>query len=292
MRTIPAGLAAHLKGDVTTICHCWRVLRRDGLVLGFTDHDGDLRVDGTRFLASSGFLASEEESGNGLSASAGTVAGGFSSDVIAQDDLAAGLYDGARVELLVVNWRAPDQFMRLNVREIGEVSRAGGQFSAELRSLAHRLDQPQGRVYGRRCDASLGDIRCRVDLAAYRGQGTVVLARDRSRLQVAGLQIFASGFFGQGVLRLAAGGELEIDAHVRNADGTAELVLWLPSERDIAVGETFSVTAGCDKAFATCRRKFANQLNFRGFPHVPGADFAYSLPTGSGCTTAVLSSHE
>ncbi len=280
MKVLPAGLAAHLKGDVTTICHCWQVLRRDGVVLGFTDHDGDLLVDGARFLASSGFSASEAEAESGLAVSAGTVAGGFSSDVIAEADLAAGLYDGARVELLVVNWRAPDQFMRLNMREIGEVSRAGGAFVAELRSLAHRLDQPQGRVYGRRCDASLGDGRCRVDLAAYRGAGTVVLVRDRSRLVVAGLQGFAGGFFGQGVLRLQAGGELEIDAHVKNADGTAELSLWLPSERDIAVGEAFSVTAGCDKAFATCRQKFGNQLNFRGFPHVPGSDFAYSFADG------------
>jgi uncharacterized phage protein (TIGR02218 family) len=280
MRTIPAGLAAHLKGDVTTTCHCWRVFRRDGVVFGFTDHDGDLVVDGTRFLASSGFSASEEEAQGGLAASAGSVAGGLSSEVIAEQDLATGLYDGARVELLVVNWRAPGEFMRLALREIGEVSRAGGQFTAELRSLAHRLDQPQGRVYGRRCDASLGDGRCRVDLSAYRGNGTVVAARDRSRLVVTGLQAFAGGFFGQGVLRLEAGGELEIDAHVLKADGTAELTLWLPSEREIAVGETFAVTAGCDKAFATCRRKFGNPLNFQGFPHMPGSDFAYSFADG------------
>lgn len=280
MRTIPAGLAAHLQGDATTICHCWRVFRRDGVVLGFTDHDGDLLVDGTKFLASSGFSASEEEVQGGLSVSAGTVAGGFSSDVIAQADLAAGLYDGARVELLVVNWRAAEHFMRLSLREIGEVSRAGEQFTAEFRSLAHRLDQPQGRVYGRRCDASLGDGRCRVDLSAYRGTGTVVLARDRTRLTVAGLQGFASGFFGQGVLTTEGGEELEIDGHVRNADGTAELTLWLPVERDVAAGEAFLVTAGCDKAFATCRQKFGNQLNFRGFPHVPGSDFAYSFADG------------
>lgn len=280
MRTIPQGLAAHLRGEVTTICHCWRVFRRDGLELGFTDHDADLVVDGTMFMASSGFSASEEETQGGLSISAGTVAGGFSSEVITEVDLAAGLYDGARVELLVVNWHAPEDFMPLALREIGEVSRASGEFTAELRSLAHRLDQPQGRVYGRRCDANLGDGRCRVGLAAYRGEGIVVLARDRMRLSVSGLGNFAGGFFAQGMLKMARGEELEIDRHALNVDGTAELTLWLPAERDIAAGEPFSVTAGCDKAFATCRQKFANQLNFRGFPHVPGSDFAYSFADG------------
>lgn len=280
MRTTPEGLGDHLKGDATTTCHCWRVTRRDGVVLGFTDHDGDLVVAGRRFLASSGFSASEQEAEGGLSASAGAVTGGFSNEVISEADLAAGLFDSARVELLVVNWQVPDQHMLLSVREIGEVSRAGAQFSAELRSFAHRLDQPQGRVYGRGCDASLGDGRCGVDLSAYRGAGTVMTMRDRSRLTVAGLGAFGSGFFRQGAMRLGGGNELEIDGHVRHADGSADLTLWLPSEREIASGEAFIITAGCDKAFATCRAKFANQLNFRGFPHVPGADFAYSFADG------------
>ncbi|MGE7371029.1 DUF2163 domain-containing protein [Neorhizobium sp. NPDC001467] len=280
MRAIPAPLAAHLEGDVTTLCHCWRVTRRDGVVLGFTDHDGDLIADGTLFFASSGFAASEAQTESGLSASADTVAGGFSSDLIAEADLASGVFDGARVELLAVNWQAPDQTMRLSLREIGEVSRAGGQFTAELRSLAHRLDQPQGRVYGRRCDARLGDGRCRVDISAYRGRGMVLTARDRSRLTVAGLAGFASGFFSRGRLSFDAGDAFEIDSHGLAPDGTAQLDLWLPAEREIAAGEAFSVTAGCDKSFATCREKFANQLNFRGFPHVPGADFAYSFADG------------
>ncbi len=45
MRAVPPDLAAHLAGDVTTLCRCWRVLRRDGLALGFTDHDRDLAFD-------------------------------------------------------------------------------------------------------------------------------------------------------------------------------------------------------------------------------------------------------
>jgi len=33
------------------------------------------------------------------------------------------------------------------------------------------------------------------------------------------------------------------------------------------------VTAGCDKRFDTCRNRFNNAVNFRGFPHIPGNDF-------------------
>ncbi|MFB9951339.1 DUF2163 domain-containing protein [Rhizobium puerariae] len=280
MRAIPAALAAHLANEATTTCHCWRVTRRDGEVLGFTEHDRDLVFDGTTFTAASGFSASEAEAAAGLSASADEVTGGFSGEAISEEDLAAGRYDGARVELLLVNWAMPEQHMPLNVREIGEVSRAGGQFRAELRSLAHRLNQPQGRVYGRRCDASLGDARCGVDLSIWRGEGMVVEMRDASRITVSGLGGFESGFFRQGMLTLSNGVTADVDVHERVADGSAELTFWLPLQEPVAVGDAFTVTAGCDKSFATCRARFANHLNFRGFPHVPGADFAYSYADG------------
>jgi uncharacterized phage protein (TIGR02218 family) len=280
MRTIPPALKGHLDQEATTTCHCWRVTRRDGVVLGFTDHDRDLDFDGTEYRAASGFAASESEQAAGLGAHADEMAGGFSSAAIDEADLAAGRYDGARVELFLVNWAQLDQNMRLNIREIGEVVRAGGQFRAELRSLAHRLNQPQGRLYNRRCDASLGNGRCRVDLAAWRGEGVVVEMTDRSRLVVSGLANFAEGFFRQGRIAFSGGLSAEVDRHQRRADGTAVLSLWLPLEEEIDAGRTFTVTAGCDKTFRTCRERFANHLNFRGFPHVPGADFAYSYADG------------
>lgn len=282
MRHIPAELAAHLAGDVTTTCHAWRVTRADGLVLGFTDHDDDLAVDGTLCRAASGFSASDNEAESGMAANAGEVQGGFSSDTIAEEELAAGRFDHARVELFLVNWADPLQFTRLDVREIGEVTRAGGAFTAELRSMAHRLDQPQGRVYGRRCDASLGDGRCRVSLSTFQSAATVSAQRDRSHLTVTGLVERESGFFDQGSLRFADGSTAMIERHVAEEGGVGRLTLWLPLERDVAESEAVVLTAGCDKSFATCRARFANGLNFRGFPHMPGSDFSYSYADGDG----------
>ena len=46
----------------------------------------------------------------------------------------------------------------------------------------------------------------------------------------------------------------------------------------LAFGATFAIYAGCDKRFETCRAKFANTLNFRGFPHMPGNDAVQSRP--------------
>ncbi len=204
MRVLQPALKAHIDTGATTLCRCWRVTRRDGTVLGFTEHDADLTVDHTRFLAASGFSASEAETALGLAAPNGEVAGAFSSEAIADSDLERGRYDGARVEVLLVNWADPAQFLLEHVREIGEVTRTDNSFRAELRGLAARLDQPTGRVYGRRCDARLGDGRCGVSLAAFKAMGEIVAA-DTLQASVSGISGFASGWFAFGVLTFTSG---------------------------------------------------------------------------------------
>ena len=42
--------------------------------------------------------------------------------------------------------------------------------------------------------------------------------------------------------------------------------------RPISPNVAFDIFAGCDKRFETCQAKFANAVNFRGFPHIPGQD--------------------
>ena len=49
MRNLSPAFAEHLAGGVTTLARCWRVVRRDGVSLGFTDHDGDLVFNGVTF---------------------------------------------------------------------------------------------------------------------------------------------------------------------------------------------------------------------------------------------------
>lgn len=282
MRVLPAGLKTHIDSGSTTLCRCWRVTRRDGTVLGFTEHDEDLTVDGTRFLAASGFSASEVETALGLAAPNGEVAGAFSSEAIDEADLERGRYDGARVEVLLVNWADPSQFLLEHVREIGEATRTDNSFRAELRGLSARLDQPTGRVYGRRCDARLGDGRCKINLASFRASGAVVEA-DALQASVSGLSAFATGWFGFGVLTFTsgalAGRALDISGH--QAGNPARLTFWLPLPDSPSAGDTFEIVAGCDKAFSTCRAKFNNGLNFQGFPHMPGSDFAYSYVSGA-----------
>lgn len=282
MRTLPEGLAAHLAGGATTLCHCWRLTRREGQVMGFTEHDRDLTFAGLTYRAASGFRASEAEAENGFAATAGEVTGGFSDVAISEADLAAGRYDGARVEVFLVNWQDVGQRLLLKVQEVGEVSRAGGAFTAELRSLTHRLSQENGRIYNRRCDASLGDGRCKVALAGWTGTGTVSAAGTEA-VTLAGLSGFATGFFDRGVIQFVSGVLSGLKVDLEGTEKTHDLTIvrfFLPLDRLPEPGDAVLLTVGCDKTFATCRNRFGNQENFRGFPHMPGADFAYSYADG------------
>ena len=285
MRTIPAGLAAHLDGDATNVCHAWRVTRRDGVVLGFTEHDYDLTFDDTVFRAASGFQASDTEATVGLSVDASEIVGGLSTEAIGEADLAAGRYDGARIEVFLVNWRNTGQRLLLRTGELGEVTRAGDAFRAEFRRLTHVLDQVKGRVYSHRCDAVFGDQRCGVDATApaYRASGAVVGVEDALRIRVSGLATFPSRFFRHGLMTFTGGANDGVSADIedhRKPGGAAELTLWLPLPAPLVAGDTFTITAGCDKTFATCRLKFLNGLNFKGFPHMPGSDFTYGYADG------------
>jgi uncharacterized phage protein (TIGR02218 family) len=245
---------------------------------GFTDHDRDIAFDGTTFEAAAGFEASEIREKVGLSVDNLEVASALSSERLSEADLAAGLYDDARVEIFRVNWQDPAQRVLVRSGSLGEVKRAGGAFSAEVRGLAHYLQQAQGRVFQYTCDADFGDARCGVDAAsaAYRGNGTVASVASARRFTASGLGSFADDWFTRGLLRFtsgaAAGQRVEIKLHQLRA-GVVSFELWQPAREPLVGGQTFEVTAGCDKHLGTCAAKFANAVNFQGFPHMPGNDF-------------------
>lgn len=280
MTTYPEALAAHLEREVTTVCHCWRLTRRDGWVAGYTDHDRPLTVTGLLHAPQTGLSASEARDTLGLAVDTVDVEGALSSDDISDDDIAAGLFDGATVETFLVNWRNPSDFGLLRKATIGKITRVDGRFVAELESLVHALDRPGGRYVSRTCDAELGDVRCGVDLddPAYSASGVVEAIEGPSILAVSGLDGFAPDWFAHGVLTWVTGAKAglaeRVEEHRRDATGN-RLVLRPGSGPAASGGELFTVLAGCDKTFATCKAKFANPVNFRGFPHLPGNDAAY-----------------
>ncbi len=280
MRSLDPDLQAHLDAGATTLATCWRITRSDGAALGFTDHDRALTFDGTTFSPESGATGSALASSADLAVDNSDIEGALDDAALSAVDLAAGRYDGAAVEVFRVNWTAPDQRVLMKKGVIGEISRAGDAFRAELRGLSSALDQPVGRVFQRLCDVNLGSAKCGVDLSdpAFMATGAVTSLRDDQSFIASGFAGFNDSWFAHGVLTWVTGANAGAAAHIKSQTASGAVALWLPAGAAVAIGDQFTATAGCDKRFATCRDKFSNAVNFRGFHLMPGNDFAVSYP--------------
>lgn len=276
-RVLEPGLAAALASGVTTLCRCWRLARRDGAVMGFTDHDRQLTFEGVAFEPETGFGRTELSRGLGLSVDNLEAVGALRSDAIREEDVSRGLYDGARIVQWLVDWTAPERREVLFAGTVGEIRRGRLGFEMEVLGVSEPLTRARGRAFQRLCDAELGDGRCRAALGdGFVGAGAVTAVEDARRVRVSGLGGFAAGWFDGGRLSWTGGGNVGTASVVRTfrrPSGDALVELWRAPEAAVVVGDALKVVAGCDKTAETCRGKFGNYDNFRGFPLMPGEDW-------------------
>lgn len=286
--TYPQELKDHLASGVTTLARAFAVTRKDGVELGFTDHDRDLIFDGITFRAGSGMTAKAIQQATGLSVDNTEAFGALQSEAITEEDILAGRYDGAEVRGWLVNWADVSVRVLQFQGSLGEIVRKGGAFNAELRGLSEALNQEQGQIYHARCSAVLGDARCRFDL------NQLGYSEERAVEEVEGARVFRfadfTGYddrwFEKGRFRVLTGAAAGLVGSVKNdrlGKGDIRTVeLWQALGAAPAVGDLVRLEAGCDKRADTCRLKFTNFDNFRGFPDIPGEDWLMSYPVGAG----------
>jgi len=265
----------HLQGEVTTLCRCWIISRKDGSSIGFTDHDRDLEVEGIICERNAGAETSGVEERIGLNINSAEVSGALQSDYIKAEDIDAGLYDNASISVYVVNWQNADQYFLDHTYLVGSITREDNLYRMELRGLASKLDQTQGRHFVPRCQADLGDDRCKVSLNqnGFNEVGMISYVQSPLLIEVTGLNAYEANWFKGGRLiwqnEKNQGQSVQIAEHTKT-NGAITLQLWETQSVSPKAGDTFRIEVGCDKEFATCKGKFSNVHNFRGFPHMPG----------------------
>lgn len=272
MKNISSELAAHIAGEVTTLSTCWKVTRRDGTVLGFTDHDNDVEYEGINYYAETGFTPSAVQSSIGFSVDNLDIQGMLDSTAITESDIMAGLYDYAEIQVFMVNYTDLSQGkLILRTGWLGEVSFSKNHFVTEVRGLTQALSQKIGDVFTPVCRAIFGDSKCKLDLIAYT-EASIVTSVSNNRVFMASSLSNPTGYFDYGIIKFTSGSNNGFKMEVKNyvLDGSITLVALMPF--DISEGDEFEITTGCDKNFQTCINKFNNAVNFRGEPHVPGMD--------------------
>ena len=270
MKTVGASLLAHLAGEVTTLALCWKITTVNSAVLGFTSHTADLLVSGVTYKSAQGFTPTTVQTQAGLSVDNLDVKGFLDALGLTDTDVNNGVYDGASLEVFLVNWADLTMgTVKLRRGFLGNTKLTRVGFQAEVRGLLERFQRQIGELYTPACRADLGDSRCGITLATYTVTGTITtltnnrVFRDSVRTQ-------ADAYFLGGLLTWTNGLNAGRKMEVKNwTASTKEFQLVLPMRSAVQVGDGYSVYAGCDKNWLTCKTKFNNIVNFRGEPFIP-----------------------
>lgn len=252
---------------VSTLALCVRVVRRDGVALASTTADRAMTIAGTTYrprpgLAPSALVLSTTAS------DAMELRGSLSTGGVTREAIEGGAFDRARVTAFFADWTTGAVEGEALVEGlVAGAAHDGARFTLAVETRLADTARPMTERYAPHCRAELGDARCRVDLAARTTQA-VVSAVTAAGCTVNGATL-SDGALGGGQLRVlsgrAAGAEVAVAGNTGNALTLAGAVAGL-------AGARVRLRPGCDKRWATCVGRYANERNFRGEPHVPGDD--------------------
>lgn len=262
-----------------TVATFWRVIRRDGVTLGFTTHDRDLWLDGVLHRSAPGMVPSAIRRSAGFDPDSAEVQGALSHDAIAAEDLADGRFDGARVLIGLVDWESLDRHLVYR-GTIGTVSEEAGAFTASLESRKAELQRDPVPRTSPSCRASFCGPGCTLSPARFSHDAAILAADAEAGSVTLAAPAPTAGLTG-GMLRWLdgpyAGLAMEITAH-----SAGQLTLDRALDREVPDGARVLLREGCDRTLATCASRFGNAINFQGEPHLPGNDLVTRYPSPAG----------
>jgi uncharacterized phage protein (TIGR02218 family) len=290
MRTISTSFQAHLESEVQTVALCWKIKRKDNTEYFYTDHDEKIVYDGSTYTPIDSGSPSNYRQNSALSPANIDFNMVFGSQSGRDQEIRAGLFDYAEMWTFKINWADPSTtsgIVKLAYGRLGEVEIKDNQARIELRSLTQLLSVPIGRIYTPECNASLGDDRCTIVTSStvYTRTGTISAVTDNRVFTIAGDaagQI--DGFYNYGKVTFGSGNNNGIAIQVQGYTTTNEVTLYESAPYTLSTGVTLTAVAGCDRRFETCKTRFNNKDNFRGFPHIPGMDKALTVPNNQKWT--------
>ncbi len=264
----------------------WKITRTDGVQYRFTSHDQDFTFRGQVYQACGSLSASALQ----ISAEIGAVDnadfdGLVYENGISEIDLWAGRFNGADVEIWRASWDNANYAECVAAGKCGDLNLKNNTYRFEIITAGERLQQRAiTQVVTPGCRYKLGDSRCTVDLAPLTVTGSVdavsavnVRTGGNRRVFTSNARTEPDEYWQLGTITWTGGDNAGQSLDVRNfADGV--FVLETPAQYQIQVGDTYSLTPGCNLTSATCHSKFNNKVNFGGFEFSPGTDDLNKTP--------------
>ena len=272
-----------------TLASLFRIGRRDGVVVRFTDHDRPLELDGETYEPINLGSVSAERREAGLRSGNQEATGIIDGVAVTLPDLRADRYRGALVSQRIVDWRMPWAVHYAAVKTIRQMKFDGSRYVATLEGLAARLSRPVGGRFGgtfaTTCPYTLGDpLTCRAEI----GGDTITNVRvgavvdDRMKVkfeEMDGPNVETDDYYRDGEIEWTLGNNAgHVSPIVEYIGVDRETTFLFPTPFPIEVNDEGTVRPGCDGLKSTCIAKFDNVENFGGDPYAPGAGKVLESP--------------
>ena len=278
MHTISDDLKTHLASKNPTIAFCMSIEKADGTFLYLTSHSQNITYSGNVYIATPGATLSGLKTSDSANVDNVDAASNYSSDTVDRADLINNEVRGGAYEYFCINYLDTTMgILTLSKGTVGQTTIKDYDYNVELRSLFQNLQQEVGDLYSPYCRNTVGDAKCQVDIVgSYTHTGTVLTVTDAKTFTSNSVSpaITDDDYFQYGVLTWTSGDNDAKKMQVRESSylaGTHTIELDHNQLYAMDIGDTFSVTAGCDLDIdGDCNTKFSNTINFNGEPSVPG----------------------
>lgn len=275
---IPVKMIEDIKTGIPKLAILCKITLLNGNVLAFSTSDKDIIYDGVLYSAENGITQSAQTSSSTLSVDTTDLEGMLNPDLFDEADIAGGGFNGSKYELYSINYEHTEWGAYvLDSGILGDLNTTTTGFKFELRSYTQVTDTEIGRIFMPSCDANLGDSRCRVDLNAYKKDGSVV-SSDYNFFIIDTSRTEDDGWWNGGLIKFTTGDNrlltCEIKSYIKST-GRIDFQANFPYK--IKAGDQYIISPGCDKTISTCKSKYNNVINFRGTPQVPAPETLLSI---------------
>lgn len=269
MKNITKELKEHLSNSVLSIATCWKLTLTSNEVMGFTDCDRDLTVENVVYQSHAGFTASAIVNNSDLAIDNLEIEGVLSSNNIKEEDILAGKYDFAQIEIFLVNYNNLSHgSLNMHYGTLERITLDNGRFIAQVQGLSAKLTQNIGKLYSTLCRAEFCDNKCKLDSHKFTKFSAVTSVINNYSFQDESLTE-DDDYYKHGIVKFTTGANSGLIFTIREYHkGNVTLFMQVPHK--IMKKDQYAIIAGCDKRFFTCKNKFNNVKNFRGEPHIPG----------------------
>lgn len=269
------------------VADCYTFTLITGLILTYTNADvpvtlnsyvyaaNSILVDGLKFKCAAGLEVDQQQIT--ISARATDTVGG----VVFLQALRNGVFDGCAIQrerAFLNSWSRTDTanpigsviLFKGRIGTIDSIGRTSAQVTVNSDLVLLDLQMPRN-VYSPACQHVLYDSGCTLIKNAFGTAGTVGAGSTGSIINWSG----TSANFLQGTITFSSGINAGVSANVKSAIAGVSLSLSFPLLNAPSAGDGFTVYFGCDHTISTCTTKFNNLANFRGFPFIPPATYAF-----------------